>query len=147
MSMQEVGRGLVSYVYSAYIDDRRAPDVYKVIPDCRPLLRVFVHIPLSTPATHHWRCLFWRRAHQFPLERHLISWSYLHSDVKKTKYYSLFIAISWDFPWEGQHDTPEQCTETVHCRECCQKGHMPILCSLHCIGPAHKLTCLRALVP
>ena len=82
--MQAVGSWPTSYVYSAYIDDRRARDVSELFPDSRPLLRVFAWMPRHLPATCNWRCLFWHRNQDFPLERPVISWTDLdHYDSNK----------------------------------------------------------------
>ena len=82
--MQAIGSWPSSYVYSAYIDDRRAADVSHLIADSRPLLRVFSWLPRQMPATCHWRCLFWHRDHDFPLERSVIAWTDLdHFDSNR----------------------------------------------------------------
>jgi len=100
MWMQAIGSWPSSYVYSAYIDDRPAADVSHLIEDSRPLLRVFSWIPRQMPATCHWRCLFWHREHNFPLERPVITWTDLdHLDSNRpyvTAELSLTIATTFE---------------------------------------------------
>ena len=76
--LQAAGSRPSAYVYSAYVDDRRAPDVSQLFVDSRPVLRVFAWMPRHRPATCSWHCLFWHRERDFPLERPVIAWTDLN---------------------------------------------------------------------
>ena len=95
--LQPIGGWPYSYVYSAYIDDRRARDLSQLVvvhrqsEPSRPaapvaaVLRVFAWVPRYMPADCPWRCLYWSRRHQLPLERPVIAWTDLnHFDSNST---------------------------------------------------------------
>ena len=46
----------LSYVYTAYVDDREAPDVQ---PTWLPVVRVFAWFRRTERVTGQWRCVFW----------------------------------------------------------------------------------------
>jgi len=64
-----------SYVYSAYFDDREAPDVK---PSWLPVVRVFAYLRRSDNVTGKWRCVFWKDDFTQPLERVVIGWTDLN---------------------------------------------------------------------
>jgi len=77
--MQAIGNVTSSYVYSAYIDDRRTSDVSKLFTDMIPFVRVFAWVPRHVHAARpHWRCIYWRTDNQFPLEQPVIAWTDLN---------------------------------------------------------------------
>jgi len=55
-----------SYVYSAYLDDRLAPDVDS---KALPVVRVFTGLPRNAigQARRNWYCVFWYNAVDLPL--------------------------------------------------------------------------------
>ena len=64
-----------SYVYTAYIDDREAPDVKS---SWLPVVRVFAYFPRTDSVTGKWRCVFWNGDFSQPLERVVVGWTDLN---------------------------------------------------------------------
>jgi len=103
--LQSIGSWPYSYVYSAYIDDRPAPDLSQLHHDVThrhqsqaqgqgqghagAVLRVFAWVPRHMPAGCSWLCLFWRKDHELPLERPVIAWTDLDHYDKHRKYVSM----------------------------------------------------------
>ena len=66
-----------SYVYSAYVDDRKAPDVQS---SWLPVLRLFVWMRRSDAATvTRWRCLIWNENFTQPIASVVVGWTDLNT--------------------------------------------------------------------
>jgi len=76
--MQAVDDGAnQSYVFTAYVDDRHAPDVQTT---WLPVLRVFAWFPRKDTVTQRWRCLFWDESlNGCPVESVVIGWTDLNA--------------------------------------------------------------------
>jgi len=66
----------MSYVYTAYIDDRETPDVH---PSWLPVVRVFTWFRRTETVTGQWRCLLWDDKFIEPLERVVVGWTDLNT--------------------------------------------------------------------
>ena len=73
---QEVDSGNQSYVYTAYLDDRRTPDLQS--PDWLAVLRVFAWFRRNDAVTNRWRCVFWNEDLSRPVETMVVGWTDLN---------------------------------------------------------------------
>jgi len=72
----------LSYVYSAYFDDREAPDVET---SWLPVVRVFAWFRRTEDVTGKWRCVFWNDAFTQPLEQVVVGWTDLNNFDSSTE--------------------------------------------------------------
>ena len=72
---QEVERRNQSYVYTAYVDDRRAPDVNS---SYLPVVRVFAWFRRKDAVTRRWQCIFWDEDLSRPVESTVVGWTDLN---------------------------------------------------------------------
>ena len=80
--VQVVDRMNMSYVYSAYIDDRKTPDVE---PSWLPVLRVFTWLRRRESVTTTWRCVFWDEDFSQPVEGVVVGWTDLNKFDSSTE--------------------------------------------------------------
>jgi len=66
----------LSYVYSAYVDDRQAPDVQST---WLPVLRVLAWFRRTETVTGQWLCVFWDEQFRHPVERVVVAWTDLNT--------------------------------------------------------------------
>ena len=64
-----------TYVYSAYIDERTAPDVEPV---WLPVVRIFAWLPRKESVVGNWRCVFWNEDFTEPVEATVVAWTDLN---------------------------------------------------------------------
>jgi len=62
----------LSYVYTAYVDDREAPDVQST---WLPVVRIFAWFPRTQNVTGRWRCVLWDDAFTQPQESVVVGWT------------------------------------------------------------------------
>jgi len=65
----------LSYIYSAYVDDREAPDVQST---WLPVVRIFAWFRRTENVTGRWRCVLWYDAFSQQLESVVVSWTDLN---------------------------------------------------------------------
>ena len=65
----------LSYVYTAYFDDRQTPDVE---PSWLPVVRVFAWFNRTENVTGQWRCVLWDDELRRPMERAVVNWTDLN---------------------------------------------------------------------
>ena len=87
----------LSYVYTAYVDERQAPDVK---PSWLPVVRVFAWFRRTENVTGQWRCVLWDNRFSQPLERVVVGWTDLDKSDSSSEYNvlsCLFLAIVHNF--------------------------------------------------
>jgi len=62
----------LSYVYTAYVDDRETPDVKS---SWLPVVRVFASIRRTENVTGQWRCVFCDDRFSHPVESVVVGWT------------------------------------------------------------------------